>query len=222
MWRSFLRRIHPEGIPWPASLVYNAISRSRVFQDHYRLVATDVASFCADGRVLDVGTGPGWLLARLHERCPHLRLAAVDISPAMVSKAAANLRRAGLADADIRVAAAERLPFEDGSFDAVVSTGSLHHWRDPAGGLAEAHRVLKPGGRGLIYDIVMDTPREVLDQLTRDYGRFRATLLKLHSLEEPFHTTGELGSLAAGTPFEGGQVRFVGALACLVLRKAGG
>jgi len=49
MWRNLLQRIHPQGIPWPASLVYNAISRGRIFQDHYRLVAEDILARCPQG-----------------------------------------------------------------------------------------------------------------------------------------------------------------------------
>jgi SAM-dependent methyltransferase len=45
------------------------------------------------------------------------------------------------------------LPFPDASFDVVVSTLSLHHWRDPARGLAEIYRVLRPGAVALVYDV---------------------------------------------------------------------
>jgi len=44
------------------------------------------------------------------------------------------------------------LPFDDGSFDLVVSTFSMHHWADPAAGLSEIGRVLRPEGRALIWD----------------------------------------------------------------------
>jgi len=44
------------------------------------------------------------------------------------------------------------LTFPDRSFDLVVSTLSMHHWSDPAAGLAEIGRVLRPGGRALIWD----------------------------------------------------------------------
>ncbi len=45
------------------------------------------------------------------------------------------------------------LPFPDASFDVVVSTLSMHHWTDPAIGLAEVARVLRPDGRALIWDL---------------------------------------------------------------------
>lgn len=145
------RRIHPEGIPWPASALYNAVSKTSIFQRHYQLVADDILSSCSPGSLLDIGTGPGWLLVDLHRERPDARLAGVDISPAMVSRARENLAGAGCLGAiQIRQAAADSLPFPDGSFDAVVGTGSLHHWRQPARGLDEVYRVLKPGGSGLL------------------------------------------------------------------------
>jgi len=217
-----LKRLHPQGIPWPGSVLYNALSRSSIFQRHYELVAQDIVSRCTPFKsLLDIGTGPAWLLIRIHELRPAMRLVGVDISAAMVAKAAANVKAAGCSDAvEVREASATRLPFEDNSFDAVVSTGSLHHWKDPAGGLSEVHRVLKPGGQALIYDLVKHTPRDVMDAAARDFGRFRITLLWLHSFEEPFYAPQDLQALAATTPFGGGETTFVGVLCCLAMKKA--
>ena len=220
MLRKLLTRLHPEGIPWPATLLYNRLSRTFIFRDHYRLVAEDVAAHCPPGRLLDIGTGPAWLLTKIHDQRPDLALVGVDISPGMVEQARRNMAQAGLADVvDLGVAAADHLPFADGSFDTVISTGSMHHWKDAAAGLKEVHRVLRPGGLALLYDLVTDLPPEVSRGLARTYGRFRATLLWLHSFEEPFHTVADFQALAASTPFSAGQVRFVGAFCCLTLAK---
>lgn len=220
MWSAFLKRMHPEGIPWPGTVLYNALSRSRIFQEHYRLLAEDIAAHCRQGSILDIGTGPGRLLLSLHELCPDRRLVGVDVSTAMARKAQGNVCSPRLSKRiHILAAPAQRLPFADESFDAVVSSGTLHHWKDPTAGLNEVYRVLRTGGWALMYDLVKDTPPEVLQGLTRAHGRFRVRLLRLHSLEEPFHTVGDLASLAEATPFRTGQVRFVGALCCLALTR---
>jgi ubiquinone/menaquinone biosynthesis C-methylase UbiE len=219
-WRDFLRRFHPEGIPWPGSVLYNAISQTEVFNRHYALVADHVGLYCRAGSILDVGTGPGWLLVALRRSLPALDLVGVDISPAMVATARENMKRAGCAAAiDLRVAAAESLPFPDDTFDAVVSTGSLHHWKHPLAALNEAHRVLKPGGYGLVYDLVRKLPPAIVEVARREFGTLRACMLWLHSFEEPFYSVQDMEALVPTTSFESVQTQFVGVLCCLILRK---
>jgi ubiquinone/menaquinone biosynthesis C-methylase UbiE len=218
-WRKFLSWIEPEGIPRPGVKIYNALSRSGVFQRHYELVAEDIAARCAAGRILDVGAGPGWLLLKLRKRLPQAQLFGADISPAMVDKATENCRAAGCSDIAVQTAGAEHLPYPDGFFDVVVSTGSLHHWKNPAAGINEAHRVLKDGGVALLYDLVRDVPKPVALQVRRQFGRFRWVMLWLHSFEEPFYSDKEMENLARGTAFAEGQTSFVGALCRLTLEK---
>ena len=100
------------------------------------------------GRLLDVGCGTGFLLARLLERHPTVQCAGVDLSPGMVAQA----RRRLPGSVTLAVADAERLPFATGSFDAVVSASSLHFWPSPARGLEELHRVLRPSGQIVLTD----------------------------------------------------------------------
>lgn len=101
------------------------------------LDAVDVRS---GHRVLDVGTGTGGLAAAARRR--GAEVTAVDFSEAMVAEA-----RRGHPDLQVRLASADALPFEDGSFDAVVGNGVLHHLADPDLALREARRVLVDGGR---------------------------------------------------------------------------
>jgi ubiquinone/menaquinone biosynthesis C-methylase UbiE len=73
----------------------------------------------------------------------------------MVERAISLAANAGVADrVEFRVGDVASLPFADASFDAVVSTFSLHHWPDPAKSLEEIYRVLRPGGVVRIYGVV--------------------------------------------------------------------
>ncbi len=219
-WREFLRRWHPEGIPWPATVFYNLVSKTEVFRRHYELVAEHVTQHCRCGRILDIGTGPGWLLAILHQRLPHVELVGVDISEAMVRLAQQNMTQEGLGTAiSFSVARAELLPFPQGAFDAVVSTGSLHHWKNPVAALNEVHRVLQVGGTALMYDLVRNLPPRVAASARDRFGSLRAFVLWLHSFEEPFYNPQEMTALAQETLFQQGEIQFIGALCCLVLHK---
>jgi len=218
--RRLLKLFHPEGIPWPGTVVYNRLSSTAVFRRQYDLVTEHILGFCDEGTLLDVGTGPGWLLLAIHERNAALRLVGVDVSRAMVEKARANVAAAGLADRiEIREGNANHLPFAEGSFDIVVSTGSIHHWKEPTEGLNEIHRVLRPSGWALMYDLVSNTPRAVLEDMRREFGRWKMTLFWLHSFEEPFYTQKSFEQLAAATRFGQGRTEFVGLLCCLIMQK---
>jgi len=114
-----------------------------------RLMA-GLAGVGAGDRVVDVGCGPGRFLREAAERGP----TAVGVDPSTQMRRLATWRTpAGLRDA-VRVAdgTAERLPLEDRAATVVWAVASYHHWTDPEAGLAEVHRVLRPGGRLLIAE----------------------------------------------------------------------
>jgi SAM-dependent methyltransferase len=104
------------------------------------------------GRVLDLGCGGGHVsfAAAAHAR----ELVAYDLSVEMLAVVEAAARDRGLDNVTTAQGPAEHLPFGDGSFDVVLSRYSAHHWRDFAGGLREAARVLKPGGIAGFVDTV--------------------------------------------------------------------
>ena len=219
--RRLMKRLHPESIPPIGALFYNAVSGTSVFQHHYELVANDIATGQAEGRLLDIGTGPGRLLITLHQQSPRMRLIGIDSSPSMVAKARTNLARAGAAEViEMLEGNASRLPFGDGALDMVVSTGSVHHWKDPIVALNEIYRVLKAGARALLYDVVSDTPQSVLDEMAREFGKLKTKMFWLHAFEEPFYSRENFAALAAESLFRKGETRFVGILCCLGLRKA--
>lgn len=144
----------------------------------------------------------------------------MDISSAMVATARENRRKAGCAaSVGLRAASAEALPFPDDTFDAVVSTGSLHHWKQPLAALNEMHRVLKVDGYALVHDLLRRLPRAVAEAARREFGSLQTRMLWLHSSLEPFYSPRNMEALVPGTSFQRGQTEYVGVLCCLVLRK---
>lgn len=130
-----------------------------------------------DARVLDLGCGGGHVAFAV---APQVReVVAYDLSPEMLEVVARAAGERGFANVTTQQGVAERLPFADASFDAVMSRYSAHHWRDFPAGLAEAARVLKPGGLAAFVDSVspgtplLDTFMQAIE-LLRDPSHVRS------------------------------------------------
>lgn len=115
--------------------------------------------------VLDLGCGAG-LDSLLAARAvgPSGRVVAVDMTTEMVARARAHAAAAGVTNIDVRQGLIEDLPLEDGSVDVVISNGVLNLSPRKSRALAEAHRVLRAGGRMVIADLVVQDalPQDVL------------------------------------------------------------
>ncbi|NQU48482.1 MAG: methyltransferase domain-containing protein [Planctomycetes bacterium] len=129
----------------------------------------------AAGQVLDIGTGPGTiplLLCSQHASC---EVVGVDLSTEMLKLAEEHRQRSEHASrVRFQLADAKGLGFADHSFDCVCSNTILHHIPDPEPFLAEAWRVLKPGGVLLIRDLFRPQTAAKADQL-----------VQLHASNEP-------------------------------------
>ena len=101
----------------------------------------DLAGIGVGQRVLDVGCGPGALTAELVKRAGVESVSAVE--PSASFAAAVRERLPGV---EVRRAAAEQLPFPDGTFDAALAQLVVHFMADPVRGLREMRRVTRPGG----------------------------------------------------------------------------
>ena len=98
--------------------------------------------------ILDVGCGAGWLSRILAARVPQGRVVGMDISDEMIRHA--REKSASLANVEFVVGTVDAIPRPDGVFAHAVSVESAYYWPDPAAGLREIHRVLRPGGRAWI------------------------------------------------------------------------
>lgn len=218
LFRRALKSVHPEGIPFVGARLYNRLSRGAAFMRHYEMLARDICSYPGFEKLLDVGTGPGWLLDKIRAISPEAELCGLDLSPSMVDAARENLAHLS-PPAEIVLGGAAGLPFPDGSFPMVVSTGSFHHWKQPEQALGEIFRVLAPGGHALIYDLLSDTPRSVYREAARDFGALKMLLFWLHAFEEPFYTRQAMLRIAEQSPFAGGETYYEGLFCCLRMRK---
>ncbi len=124
----------------------------------------------AGGRLLDIGTGTGRVLELL---APRVRQAVgVDASKAMLALARARLAGPDYAHCAVRLADMYRLTLATGSFDTVVLQMVLHHAEAPAAVIAEAARVLHPGGRLLLIDLAAHDRRDLIGRFAHRWPGF--------------------------------------------------
>ena len=114
------------------------------------------------GRLLDIGCGTGHLLERVAPRVDSAL--GVDASRDMLALARTRLAERHLSQCAVRQADMYRLPLADAAFDVVTLQMVLHYAEDPAAALAEAARVLRPGGRLIVVDLAPHARADLLQR----------------------------------------------------------
>ena len=120
----------------------------------------------SDAVVVDVGTGTGELLLPLAQAAG--KVIGVDRSEKMLQACRRRVASAGLTNVELRLGPAEALPVADGECDTAFCSMLLHHLGEPAQGVREMVRVVKPGGKVVISDLLkhdFDWTREVMADL---------------------------------------------------------
>lgn len=119
-------------------------------------------------RVLDCSSGTGDMALEAQRQCPSVHTTLLDPAPNMLDLANQKAKRAGIQSYDMIVGAAEQLQFPDASYDRFMVAFGIRNFRDLEGGLRELHRVLKPGGCGVILEFTPDRSA-IIDRIFKFY-----------------------------------------------------
>ncbi len=146
-----------------------------------------LASLKEGETVLDLGSGAGFDCFLAADRVGKTgQVIGVDMTPEMVRKARQNAKKGGYKNVDFRLGEIESLPVTDGTVDAIISNCVINLSPDKARVFREAYRVLKPGGRLMVSDIVLlqELPASVRTSVEAYVGCLAGAVMKDRYLDE--------------------------------------
>ncbi|USH00620.1 class I SAM-dependent methyltransferase [Thermococcus argininiproducens] len=208
-----------EGIPAPGAYLYNFLTRKRKNLD--RVIAEEITNKIEHGKILDIGTGPGFIPIKIAKFNPDLEIIGIDISKTMIKLAKKNAEKAGVNNVTFEVMSAYKLRFLEEQFDLVTSIGALHHFNNPLKAFNEMYRVLKSQREVWIYDFITDTPKKDMRKFLEEVGlpKFPWSIaFRLHGLNYR-EWTGEISKAAEQSKFDDYKLERNKALMKLILRK---
>jgi ArsR family transcriptional regulator len=151
-------------------------------------------------RVADLGCGDGYLTIEASRWAS--RVIAIDRSKPVLERARALARRRGVRNITWRQGEIERTPLRDGSVDLAILSQALHHAADPAAAIAEAARIVLPGGRVVVLDLREHDQEWVTERLGDRWRGFAdAALARLLKQAGLSGVNVSVGARRAGDPF---------------------
>lgn len=147
-------------------------------------LARGLAQLADRGRYADLGVGDGLLTLLLAEVASSVT--AVDINPGVLEQLRARAKAKGVTNIQTVEGGIESLPLPDANFDVVVMSQALHHAEEPRKALEEARRVLVPGGRLLVLDLLAHNEEWVREQFQHRHLGFGEPELEQMLVEAGF------------------------------------
>jgi ubiquinone/menaquinone biosynthesis C-methylase UbiE len=147
----------------PRAATYETSRKQKIFFDRVQREVLKLAENQAPATILDVGCGTGRLLRKAQTRWPNTQLTGIDPAKAMIDQA-----KQLFPEGRFYVAMAESIPLPDASIDLAFSTMSFHHWSNQKTAITEISRVLRPGSKFILADIVLP---KGLSSVFRHYKR---------------------------------------------------
>jgi SAM-dependent methyltransferase len=145
-----------------------------------------IASLKEGEVVLDLGSGAGLDMFHAARKVGDTgRVIGVDMTPAMIEKAKYGAEQLGLENVEFRLGDIEDLPVDDGTVDVIISNCVINLAPDKGKVFREAYRVLRPGGRVMVSDIVLDAqlPQKVRDEVISYTGCLGGAILEEEYLQ---------------------------------------
>lgn len=182
-----------------------ADNRAKDIED-IRKDARRVAEYLTDGsRVLEIAPGPGYMAIEL-AKLGRYTITGVDISESFV-RIARDKASTAKVSIDFRHGNASDLPLGSEAFDLTYCMAAFKNFSEPVKAIAEMHRVLRPGGTALIYDLRPDVTDEAIARYARNThrGRLDSLLMKWtfkYFLARRAHSREQFREMAAATPFK--------------------
>ncbi|MEI6556365.1 MAG: class I SAM-dependent methyltransferase [Paludibacter sp.] len=190
-------------MPLFAARKYDRLTDIKGVNSSFTKMAGYVAARFTEGRLLDVGTGPGRLLLELKEQIPGMELHGLDISASMLKIAAEKLKgQAVLNEGNIT-----KTDYPDDYFDCVVCSGSFYNWDAPIDGLNEIYRILKPGQKAYLFETTRDYDPDLLNINMQNnlagYGQLRRfmSIMFLKKQLKMTYSTAEYNQLVLQSKF---------------------
>lgn len=139
-------------------------------------------------RILDIGTGTGYLAFPLAEAYPDAQVYGIDIAESIIRENERHVEESNMSNIFFQAFDGIHYPFEEESFDLVVSRYAFHHFPNPGNAVEQIQRILLPGGKVLISDPVRDMKdyRGVIDVFMRIKGDGHIQFYTEEELEELF------------------------------------
>jgi ubiquinone/menaquinone biosynthesis C-methylase UbiE len=155
-------------------------------------------------RVLEVAPGPGYFAVELAKLGTY-RIVGLDISESLLRIAADNATKAGV-DVEFRHGNASSMPFDSDSFDFIYCRAAFKNFSEPVRAINEMYRVLRPGGKAVIFDLRKDTSIGEINAAVDEMrlGRINSALTRWifkHMLLKRAYLSNEFSQMASETPF---------------------